>query len=164
MSISDIVTFTGIFATLVFALWKLKRFIGSREDKDRVVAKISCRILDNVDKSGCRVADVRLTAKNVGRERLVIGSIFMSVRGIDDKIKVATAGTPNQGDFPISIASKRRMFPDSWGYSYIDPRQTVSYKHLTKIPAGIKSISITGKIEFSDLGIGTVTESEIFDV
>jgi hypothetical protein len=56
------------------------------------------------------------------------------------------------------------MFPDSWGHSYVDPGQTVSYKHLTKIPAGVKVINIHGKIECPDPSIEFVTVSETVEI
>lgn len=162
--LSDLAILGGGFVTVVGGLWTAWKYINSREGKPRVVAKISCRVLDHEDRLGARIADIRLMVKNTGGERLTISSIFMSVRGIDRQTPIKTDGPLNQANFPISIASKRRMFPDNWGHSYVDPGQTVSYKHLTKIPSGVKVINIHGKIECPDPSIEFVTVSETIEV
>lgn len=164
LELSDLAILGGGIATVIGALWTFWRFIISREGKPRPVAKISCRVLDHEDRSGARIADIRLMVKNTGGERLTISSIFMSVRGIDRQTPIKADGPLNQANFPISIASKRRMFPDSWGHSYVDPGQTISYKHLTKIPAGVKVINIHGKIECPDPSIEFVTVSETVEI
>jgi hypothetical protein len=164
LELSDLAILGGGFATVIGGLWTLWKYIKSREGKPRVVAKISCRILDHQDSAGARIADIRLMVKNTGGERLTVSSIFMSVRGINTQTTIKMNGPLNQANFPISIASKRRMFPDTWGHSYVDPGQMVSYKHLTKIPSGIKVINIHGKIECPDPSIEFVTVSETIEV
>ncbi len=164
LELSDLAILGGGFATVIGGLWTLWKYIKSREGKPRAVAKISCRVLDHQDNAGARIADIRLMVKNMGGERLIISSIFMSVRGINKQTPITTNGPLNQANFPISIASKRRMFPDTWGHSYVDPGQMVSYKHLTKIPSGIKVINIHGKIECPDPSIEFVTVSETIEV
>ena len=164
LELSDLAILGGGLATAVGGLWTLWKYIKSREGKPRAVAKISCRVLDHQDSAGARIADIRLMVKNMGGERLIISSIFMSVRGINKQTPITTNGPLNQANFPISIASKRRMFPDTWGHSYVDPGQMVSYKHLTKIPAGVKVINIHGKIECPDPSIEFVTVSETLEV
>ena len=164
LELSDLAILGGVLATAVGGLWTLWKYIKSREGKPRAVAKISCRVLDHQDSAGARIADIRLMVKNMGGERLIISSIFMSVRGINKQTPITTNGPLNQANFPISIASKRRMFPDTWGHSYVDPGQMVSYKHLTKIPSGIKVINIHGKIECPDPSIEFVTVSETVEI
>ena len=164
LELSDLAILGGCLATAVGGLWTLWKYIKSREGKPRAVAKISCRVLDHQDSAGARIADIRLMVKNMGGERLIISSIFMSVRGINKQTPITTNGPLNQANFPISIASKRRMFPDTWGHSYVDPGQMVSYKHLTKIPSGIKVINIHGKIECPDPSIEFVTVSETVEI
>lgn len=162
-ALSDLAIIVG-FATVSGGLWLLRRYIDSRKGRPHVIAKIACRVLNHDDRSGARIADIRLVIKNVGGERLTISSIFMSVMGIDSQTPVKDDVPLNRPNFPISIASKRRMFPDKWGNSYVDPGQTVSYKHLAKIPAGIRAINVHGKIECPDPRIEFVTASEVFDV
>ena len=50
----------------------------------------------------------------VSPETYDFGTLYI---GCETTIK--TDGPLNQANFPISIASKRRMFPDSWGHSYV---------------------------------------------
>lgn len=164
MTLSDLAILGGGLVTATGGIWTLWKYINSRQGKPRVVTKIVCRILDHVDKDGSRIADIRLLVKNDGLARLTISSIFMSVRGLDSQTQITSNGPLNQANFPISIASKRRMFPDSWGHSYVDPNQTVVYKHLTKIPANIKVLNIHGKVECPDPSIEFVTASETVEI
>ena len=164
LTLSDLAILGGGFVTIAGGLWTAWKYIKSREGKPHVVAKIVCRVLDHKDMSGARIADIRLLVKNTGGERLIISSIFISVRGIDRQTLIKTDGPLNQANFPISIASKRRMFPANWGHSYVDPGQAVSYKHVTKIPAGIKVIIIHGKVECPDPSIEFVNVSETVEV
>jgi len=164
LELSDLAILGGGFATVVGGLWTLWKYIKSRVGKPRVVARISCRILDHQDSAGARIADIRLMVKNTGGERLTVSSVFMSVRGINTQTATKMNGPLNQANFPISIASKRRMFPDTWGHSHVDPGQMVSYKHLTKIPAGVKVINIHGRVECSDPSIEFATVSETLEV
>lgn len=164
MELSDLgIVGTGIVSA-AGGMWTLWRYIVTRAGKPRPVAKIVCRILDHVDRDGSRLADVRLIVKNSGDARLVIKSIFVSVRGLDKSTKIENTGPLNQAYFPISIAAKRRMFPDSWGHTFVEPNQTASYKHLTKIPAGVKVIHIHGKLECPDPSIEFVTASETIEI
>ncbi len=149
---------TGLF-TIIGGMWVLWSYINSCEGKPHAAAKINCRVLDHNDRDGARIADIRLLVKNTGGARLEIKSIFISVRGIDNHSKITNGAPLNQAFFPISIASKHRMFPDTWGHSFVEPNQTVSYKHLTKIPAGVKVVHVHGKIECSDPSIEFITTS-----
>lgn len=164
VELSDLAIVGAGLATVTGGLWTLWRYINAREGKPHAVAKIICRMLDHIDRDGARIADIRLMVKNTGGARLEIKSIFISVRGIDSNTKITNNGPLQQAYFPISIASKRQMFPDSWGHSYVDPNQTVSYKHLTKIPRGVKVIHIHGKLECPDPSIEFVTTSETISV
>lgn len=164
MGIEDLAAIGTGLATLTGGLWALWRYVNSREGKPHPAAKIFCRVLDHTDSSGARIADIRLMVKNTGHARLVIKSIFISVRGIDSSTKITMNGPLDQAYFPISIASKRRMFPDSWGHSFVEPNQTVSYKHLTKIPADVKVIHVHGKLECLDPSIEFITASETVEI
>ena len=125
IELSDLAIVGAGLTTAASGLWVLWRYINSREGKPRPVARISCRMLDHVDRDGSRIADIRMMVKNTGGARLEIKSISLSIRGINDSTKITDSGPLNQAYFPISIASKRQMFPDSWGHSYVDPNQTV---------------------------------------
>jgi hypothetical protein len=164
IGLGDLAILGAGLATAAGGVWTLWQYVIARAGKPHPVAKITCRILDHVDRDGSRIADIRLMAKNTGGARLVIKSIFVSVRGLDKNAKITNDGPLKQAYFPISIASKRRMFPDSWGHSFVEPNQTVSYKHLTKIPAGVKVIHIHGKLECPDPSIEFITASETVEI
>jgi len=164
LEFSDLAILGGGLASIVGGLWMLWKHFRPRKEKPRVIARIVCRIQDHYDRSGARIADIRLIVKNTGSERLTISSIFMSVRGINRQITSKINGQLNQENFPINIDSKRRMFSGAWKHSYANPGQTISYKQLTKIPAGVKMISIHGKIECPDPRIVSVTATETIEV
>jgi len=88
----------------------------------------------------------------------------LSIRGIDANTTYKNTGPLQQVDFPIQIASKKSMFPNKWGHSYVDPDQHVTYKHTTVIPAGIDIINIHLKLDCKDRSVEFVTASGIFRV
>jgi hypothetical protein len=157
--LSDLAILGTGLVTLIGGGWTLWNYINSRQGKPAIVTKVTCRMLDYEDKQGSQVAEIKLYIKNTGGSRCNIKGIFISVRGLGENDKITSAGPLQQAYFPISIASKRRAFPEDWKYSYVDPGQQAIYKHLAKVPAGMGLIHIHAKVKCDDPELEFVTAS-----
>lgn len=131
--ISDWLGIVGWFAT---GFWFLREHIKKRNDFPRINLHVSMREITK--SSDSRVVEVTAEVENTGEVRHVFRSIKYDVRGSDAQDLRESQKALGQVSLPISVVRKRRFFPKSWEYSFVDAGQKSTYKHLILVPAEVK--------------------------
>lgn len=144
-SLSSIV---GILGWIFTGAWMLRNWYVRREDKPRIgmTAEVN-RLYRNQQ---VQIVEVSSSVANTGDVRHVFKDITYTLRGSDMKGFASNPQLMGQLDLPIVLAKHVSFFPAAWQYSFVDAGQTSTYKTLLVIPADVKILKLSVKMQYSD--------------
>lgn len=139
---ADLTILASAVATFICTLWVIRGFLASRRTKQTLPLKTHFRFLGQPNGAGDRIAEVRVIINNTTKNRIALGPMDFTARGVDKDDCVECESGVRFLKFPIPIVRKRPMLPDMWAESYIDRGQRILYKGMFVVPRNIAWVNI----------------------
>jgi len=141
---SNLVDVVGWFTA---GLW-LFRIFWRRENFAKIDLTVSaCVMAVNEDS---KIFEVRVDVKNTSQVRHIIKEMTYDASGVSLSCTERREADALELDFPVEIARSRRLFPESWEYSFVEFGCTSTYRQCIVIPSCISLVKIDARMQYSE--------------
>jgi hypothetical protein len=135
----------SVVAVVAAGYWTVRKYVKTREGASRIDVTAKLDVLGVLN--GDFLAVVTGTVKNSGKVRHYVRNMHFSLRGLTGSDALERLDKAlGQVEFPLELYNKQRMFPEDWGYSFVEPGETNNYRYSVIIPGDVLFALVSVKV------------------
>lgn len=148
MTLQELSDWLGVIGWFTAGFWFIRQHLKLRADFPRI--NIHAELRQVASSGGNRIVEVIAEVENTGEVRHVFRDLTYGIRGSDLGLVGDNPAILGQVYLPIVVAKRRRFFPSSWEYSFVDAGQKSTYRHLILIPERVKLAQLKVVMSYDD--------------